>query len=242
MISLIIPLYNEMDNVGIYRERLFPVIEDISKRYSESFEYVFIDDGSVDKTLSRINEIKDQYLNVKVVPHDINRGMGAAIKTGIANSSGDLLICLDSDLTYRPEDIPILLDAYRETGCDCVSGSPYLKSGLLYDVSFIRLIPSKGVTILYRILLRKKITCMSAIFRLYRREVFDRFGIESNNYEINAEILSKMILNGMSIVEVPVVLHSREYGESKLNARKEIINNLKLLAKIFRTKYLGMKW
>jgi len=243
MISIVIPFYNEEDNIDMYEERLFPVVDEISKRYNEEFNYIFIDDGSVDNTLVKLNEIAESNSSVKVIPHVKNKGLGAALKTGTDAADGDFVVLLDSDLTYRPKDITILFDAMKQcSDCDCISGSPYMKGDLTKDVSFIRLLPSKIVNLLYRLILGEKISCFSGMFRLYRRDVFDRISIESTDYQVCAEILAKMILAGMKIVEVPVELHTREFGESKLDVKKETINNIKLLYRIFCVKYFNKSW
>ena len=79
---------------------------------------------------------------------------------------------------------------------------------------------SKSVNFLYRILLGSQITCVSPVFRLYRRDVLETLNITSNNFEINAEIISKLIINGKTVMEVPVPLLKRKFGESKINIRK----------------------
>jgi len=242
MISLIIPLFNEEENLKLYPEELFPVVNNISKKYNIKFEYVFIDDGSSDNTLREIKNLTQDLKFYKIIHHDKNQGMGAAIKTGIKNSSGDCIICMDADLTFRPENIENLLIEFFKTNADCVSGSPYLEKDDLVDVDSYRLFLSKSINLLYRILLRKKITSISPIFRLYKMSALKDLNIVSNNFEINAEILSKLIINGKTIVEVPVPLYKRRYGYSKINVKKEIINNLKLIAKIIKVKYFRTAW
>ena len=232
MISIVIPLFNEQDNVLQYDTLLFPYIDDIAERYGESVEYVLVDDGSADDTLQHLNELKNARNNIHVYAHEVNRGMGAAIKTGIRESRGDLIITMDSDLTYRPEEVEKLLQCYRETKADCVYGSPYGKGGVVQGVSKVRLIPSLGVTMLYQIVLFQRVSCMSAIIRLYRSESVRKIKVESDGFDSLAEMLAKMIFSGMVVKEVPVTLYSRTRGESKLNMRKEFVSNIRLLCKL----------
>ncbi len=236
MISIVIPLFNEQDNVLQYDTLLFPHIDDIAERYGESVEYVLVDDGSADDTLQHLNELRNARNNIHVYAHEVNRGMGAAIKTGIRESRGDLIITLDSDLTYRPEEVEKLLTCYRETKADCVYGSPYGKGGKVQGVSKVRLIPSIGVTLLYQIVLWKRVSCLSAIIRLYRSESIRKISIESGGFDINAEILAKMVFSGMLVREVSVTLYSRSLGESKLNVRKEFVANIRLLIKLIKIR------
>jgi len=243
MISIIMPLYNEEENVLLYEEKLIPVAESIIRQYGENCEFVFVDDGSRDNTLQYLKNLEIKKGNITVIPHGINRGVGAALKTGFAGSKGNLIITMDSDLTYKPEDIEKLLMAYKETDADCISASPYRRRDQANEISSpVRLFVSKAVNFLYRILLKNDITCVSAIFRLYKKNVLDQLTLESNNFEIDAEILSKLILNGKSVKEIGVKLYEREYGESKLNIKKEIKNNLKILSKIFKARFFKKTW
>lgn len=247
MISIIVPCYNEEENVLLYPERLIPVAESAIRNYGEDCEFVLVDDGSRDRTLERLDALAlalgEGGHRITVVPHGVNRGMGAAIRTGLAHAKGDLVITMDSDLTYRPEDIARLLAAYREKEADCISASPYRGEGLADEVSSpFRLLVSRGVNLLYRILLGNDITCVSGIFRLYRKEALDGLTLTSNNFEIDAEIISKLILGGRSVREIGVRLHRREFGESKLDVKKEVRNNLRILGRIFRVRFLGGRW
>jgi len=242
MISIIIPLFNEQDNVVQYPADLFPIIEKIAEQCHETFEYVMVDDGSRDDTFSQLRSVAAGRQDVTVLRHEVNSGMGTAIKTGIAHARGDLIITMDSDLTFRPADVQKLIAAYRKTGADCVSGSPYLEPGLMEEVTPFRLFLSRSVNFLYRLLLRGTISCVSPIFRLYRRKIFDEITITSKNFEINAEIIAKLLIAGRTVVEVPVQLKKRRHGSSKINISKEAKNYLWLLYKIFRTKYLRQEW
>lgn len=242
MISIIIPLFNERENVIHYATDLFPVIDDIGKNSRTSFEFIFVDDGSRDDTVERLAEVTGARTDVKILRHGGNRGMGDAIKTGIAGSRGDLIVTMDADLTFRPADVAKLIEKYQITRADCISGSPYLGKGLLEDVTPFRQLTSRSVNLLYRFLLGGDITCVSPIFRLYRRSALEGLNMTSSNFEINAEIISKLLISGRRVVEVPVPLFTRRYGTSKINLRKEIRNYLVLFFRIFRTKYLRREW
>jgi len=242
MISVIIPIYNEEEMLRQYDTVFYPIIDRLTEQFHEEFEIILVDDDSKDTSWDTISKLAGRWLNTKGVKHENNRGMGGAIKTGIATSHGNLLVFLDADLTFRPEDIGVLLAEYRKNPADCISGSPYLQPGLMTDVRRYRMILSRVVNILYRILLGRHVTSISPIFRLYKREVFDSMRISSENFEINAEILSKMIFLNMKIIEVPVALHERKFGESKAELTKSVKNHITVLYKIFCVKYLGREW
>ena len=242
MISIIVPLYNEEDNVVHYPADLFLVIDRIGRTMEEKIEYIFVDDGSRDNTVKKIKEVTSGRNDVQILLHEKNKGMGSAIRTGLTESRGNLVVTLDADLTFRPVDVEKLIARYRETGADCISGSPYLEKGLMEEVTPFRLFMSKSVNFLYRLLLGGGITCVSPVFRLYQRSVLDSIEITSRNFEINAEIISKLLISGRKVAEVPVPLLKRKYGESKINIKKEIRNNILLLYRIFMTKYLHRNW
>lgn len=242
MISIIIPLFNERDNVLQYPADLFPVIEKIAGECHETFEYVMVDDGSRDDTFLQLESVAAGRQDVIVLRHTANSGMGTAIMTGIARAHGSLVITMDSDLTFRPQDVQKLVAAYRKTGADCVSGSPYLEPGLMEEVSPFRLFLSRSINFLYRLLLRGNISCVSPIFRLYKKEIFSQITVTSRNFEINAEIIAKLLIAKKKVVEVPVPLRRRRHGSSKINIRKEATNYLVLLYRIFTVKYLHREW
>jgi len=234
MISIIIPIHNEEEMVAKYEEVLYPFIP-------ENSEVILVDDGSTDNSWSLIKGLASRK-DTHGVYLKKNRGMGGALKCGIRASHGDLIIFLDADLTFRPTDIAVLVTEYNRNPVNCVSGSPYMRPGLLDEVHLHRLFLSKGVKVLYQILLSDKITSVSPVFRAYERQVFDKLEIKSDGFEINSEIVSKMILAGMTVTEVPITLHCRTYGKSKGNIPRSIRNHLVILWKIVLYKYLGKEW
>ncbi|HQN91853.1 MAG TPA: glycosyltransferase, partial [Methanoculleus sp.] len=83
-VSIVVPLYNEEDNVDNYELELFPIVNEVAERYRISIDFIFVDDGSKDRTLEKISSIAAKRQNVVVLHHQKNRGMGAALKTGFA--------------------------------------------------------------------------------------------------------------------------------------------------------------
>ena len=235
-LSVIIPCFNEEDNVKRFDKELMPVLESLKV----PFEVVLVDDGSRDGTLKEARLLAKRDKRFKVVVHPQNLGLGAGLKTGIANASGELAVALDSDLTFHPKEIPRLLERFNAGDVDCVIGSHFKSGGKLEKVPFYRVFLSKGVNILYCILLGRKISTVSAIFRLYRTEQLKELDLRSNKFDICAEILFKLIKNKRRIAEVPVTLTTRIHGVSKLNNFQEAKNHLKLLFRILLWR-LGIK-
>ena len=242
MISIIIPIHNEEDMLSKYSTRFYPAVDYFNRQFPEAVEVILIDDGSTDASWGLIKYFSESRSDTIGVYHKTNYGMGAALKSGIRASSGELLVFLDADLTFLPGDIERLVAEYYRHPVNCVSGSPYLHPGLLDEVKLYRLFLSTCVNFLYRLLLRKDITSISPIFRLYERTVFDKISPISDDFEINAEILVKMIFMDMTITEVPVALHLRTLGKSKASIPKSIRNHLGILWKIINVKYFGKEW
>lgn len=243
MISIIIPLYNEEDNIPRYEVELIGVVKSIAKDFSEDVEFIFVDDGSTDDTVSLLHNVYVMNNNAIIKLHEVNKGMGMAVRTGIYHARGNIIITMDADLTFRPEDVRLLLMAYYMTGADCVSGSPYIKPAFVEGITPFRWLMSKGANIACKIvLLNNNISCVSPIFRLYKARVIRDMDLISENFEINAEIMAKLLISGKKVVEVPTVLLKRTHGVSKINVKKEIKNYLILFYRIFKMKYLGMGW
>jgi glycosyltransferase involved in cell wall biosynthesis len=149
-----------------------------------------------------------------------------ALRTGIANAQGDALLTLDADLTFHPGEAQKLIAAYRD-GVDCVAGSPLL--GEMEHVPLVRRFLSHGVNFLYRLVFGRRLTAASSVFRLYRVSRLRHLKLMSESFDINAEIVFKLIQEGAQIVEVPATLLVRTGGVSKISTWREIKNHVRLL-------------
>ena len=225
--SVVIPAFNEQENIKRIPKELLPVLNKMSVNY----EVIIVDDGSRDDTAKEAQKIIRKHRNVRMVSHKKNMGLAEATRTGIKHMKGGVAVFLDSDFTFHPREIPKLYAKYKETGCDCVVGAHFSSKGST-DVVFYRMILSKGVNTLYSTLLGQKISTISSIFRLYKTSELKKLKLKSNGFDICAEILVKMLQKKKRIEEVPVKLTTRIYGESKLNNRKEFINHIKMLSKV----------
>jgi dolichol-phosphate mannosyltransferase len=225
-LTVVIPCYNEEDNVRRFAIELFdPIL-----RLVPNSEFLFIDDGSTDDTAARITDLCRTRKEGKLIRHPKNLGLGMAVRTGIEAASGDAVLTLDADLTFHPGEFQKLLNAYSD-GVDAVLGSPYL--GAMEHVPLVRRLLSHGVNLAYRILLGRKITSTSSLFRLYRASAIKTLTLENRSFDINAEIVFKLIQSGANLVEVPVTLLTRTSGVSKISTAREIRNHLTLLVRVF---------
>ena len=229
--SIVIPAYNEEDSIKNYDALLIPNLEGY-----KNFEVIIVDDGSKDKTLDEANKLKNKYKFVKVVSYGKNGGMGYAIKEGIRNAAKDFIIVLDSDLTFHPKYIKDLLEAQERSNADCVIGSHLMDKEGVLDVPFIRLVLHKLVNYFYYLLFDRRVHTISSVFRLYRSKEVKEMEIESNGFNINAEILFKLIQKKKKVIEIPAKLTKRKFGVSKINLYKEAKNHMILILKILKWK------
>lgn len=232
MLSIIIPCYNEEENLSIYNKELFPELNKLKTKY----EVILVNDGSKDNTLKEINKLKRKYKNIQIVSYEKNGGLGYAIRQGIKEAKGELTVTLDSDLTFHPNLIPRLIERYKQGNVDCVIGSPTLK-GYDKSIPFYRIFLSKGCNMMYWAILGKKITAVSPIFRLYNTKKLQSLKLTTTKFDINSEILFKLLKNRCKVAEIPAKLTVRKFGVSKLNSKKEIINHLKLMARMIIWKF-----
>jgi dolichol-phosphate mannosyltransferase len=226
-LSVVVPCYNEIDNVEKLRDELVPVMLELSK--TRSVELVFVDDGSTDGTFPALKEaLGDQFPQIAIKYEDNhgNWGLGKALRTGFNAASGDVIVTTDSDGTYAFDTIPTLLE-YLTPEVDVVTASPYHPMGEVVGVAGYRLLLSKGSSLIYRILVDWHVYTYTALFRAYRRSVIENVNYVSNSFLGGTEMLVKTILCGYKVVDYPAVLHSRAHGVSKAKLMRTIMAHLR---------------
>lgn len=226
MLSALVPCLNEADSIAALEAALFPALDALG----EPYEALFVDDGSTDGTLAGLQALCARRPNARVLRHPQNLGIGASLKTGLAAAAGDSLVFLDADLTFAPSLISRLLESRRETGADCVSGSPFL--GGMPGVPWGRRLPSLMLNAFYRGLFEMRLTSYTPMFRLYRLADLRALKIESDGFEVSVELLVKLLRTDKKVVEVPAPLTTRVSGVSKLRRWRELVAHLLLTARL----------
>jgi dolichol-phosphate mannosyltransferase len=234
-LSVVVPCYNEEDNIAKLRIEFFPVITKLIGSHLpdgnqiEAIEVVFVDDGSKDSTYQALTDAFTHYahpaISVKFEKHDRNRGLGAALKTGFKASSGGIIITTDSDGTYHFSTIPAMLE-HLTKDVAIVTASPYHPRGEVVGVPGYRVFLSRGSSLLYRLLLSWRIHTYTALFRAYRREVVDQIPFAANDFLGQTELMVKAMLKGYKVDEFPAALHRRMFGVSKAKLLKTIKSHL----------------
>ena len=209
MISLVIPVYNEEENLHILMERIRPVMQGMSRPH----EIIFIDDGSRDSSLSILKGFASEP-EVKVVELVRNYGQHAAILAGFSVVTGDIIITLDADLQNPPEEIPKLVKE-MEAGSYDVVGT--IRKGR--KDSMFRIIPSKIINIIARRITKVRMTDWGCMLRAYRRPVVDRM-IACHEHATFIPALATFF--GKRVTEIEVAHDERAGGTSNYPLRKLI--------------------
>ena len=230
--DILIPAYNESENLRRIESEL---ITELNKN-SIAYQIFLINDGSSDDTLIIAEEMAAINKNIKILNHDKNKGLGAALRTGYAKCTNEWVITIDADLSYSPDQIINLVHKVSDD-VDAIFGSPYMKGGKVEGVSGIRIFPSKVVNILYSLFMKKRLSCWTGIFRMVRLKSIQEIEITNDGFDSVAEIAVKLSKNKSKIVEIPATLGLRIYGESKLSLVRETVGHLKQLNRILLKRF-----
>jgi glycosyltransferase involved in cell wall biosynthesis len=202
-ISIVVPFYNEEDNIEELYEKLTHVLNDLDV----SYELIFIDDGSTDKTHDILMGLFDSDKTVKVIILRKNFGQTAALQAGFDHAKGEVIITMDGDLQHDPEDIPKLL-APLEEGFDIVSGWRKERK----DHFLLRRFPSWVANRIMRLLSGVKIHDFGTTFKAYKRNVLEGLRLYGELHRFIPALISR---TGVKITEVPIKNVVRQKGKSK---------------------------
>lgn len=222
-VSIVIPAYNESENLADAVERIAAVFADRPERW----EVILVDDGSTDDTREVIARLASADPRIVPAGYDRNAGRGRALRVGFGRARGKIIVSIDADLSYDPRYILSLLDAlYADPTADLVLGSPYMPGGGTEGVDPRRLFVSRLGNKILQGAISSEIHTFTGIFRAYRREVLDALELESDGKEIHLEILSRALGAGYHVKEVPAVLTSRRKGRSKFRLGGTVLSHL----------------
>ncbi|HWQ32492.1 MAG TPA: glycosyltransferase [Blastocatellia bacterium] len=228
-VTIVIPCFNEELILPYLDNTLRSVTEKLGRQHLLSF--IFVDDCSTDGTWEALNRFFGARPNFRLLRHSRNRGVAAAIMTGIEHAETEIVCSMDCDCTYDPHElqhmIPLLTDEV-----DLVTASPYHALGQVRNVPPWRLTLSKGASFLYRLVLNQKLATYTSCFRVYRRSALARLKLAEGGFLGVAEMLGRLDLRGSKIVEYPTTLEVRLFGRSKMKLLRTILGHLKLLARL----------
>jgi len=220
-VSIIIPTYNEEENIG----KVLQEIEQV-RLFLPLTELIVVDDGSVDKTVDKVR----RFPSVKYVRHEKNRGKGAALRAGVKIATGNIFVIQDADLEYPPSNIPKLLEPILNNRADVVYGSRF--KGRHDGMSFLHFVGNKILSLTARLLYRAPITDVMTGHKCFRKEVIESIDLTEGGFSIEVEITTKILKSGWRFVEVPITYSRRVYGLAKIRYRDGLSSMLKLLQEL----------
>lgn len=225
-LSVIMPVYNEVETVAQIAERVLSTAHDL--------ELIIVNDGSTDGTEAVLTELANREPRVRVLHHDRNRGKGAALRTGFSVASGDIIIIQDADLEYHPRDYDSLLEPILNDGADVVFGSRFL-GGPHRVIYFWHAVGNRFLTFLSNMLNNLNLTDMETCYKVFRREVLQRIRLRANRFTFEPEFTAKVARAKCVIYEVPISYRGRTYAEGKKISWKD---GLTALGAIVRYRFL----
>ena len=205
-LSIVIPVYNEEKTVKI-------IIDKVRKADIASVkkEIVVVDDGSSDRTA----EILSREQGIKLLKHGKNKGKGAAIRTGIKNATGDIIIIQDADLEYDPNDYMKLISPIMKGEASVVYGSRNLNSKNKMHSKRSFYIGGIILTMITNLLYNTKLTDESTCYKVFKRGIIKSINLECDRFEFCPEVTAKVAKKGIKILEVPITYTPRHFDEGK---------------------------
>jgi glycosyltransferase involved in cell wall biosynthesis len=206
-VSIVIPCYNERDTIE-------KVIETVRNAPLENSEIIVVDDCSKDGTQALLQEKVSQRVD-RIIYHPVNRGKGAALRSGFAAATGDIILVQDADLEYSPEDYSALLEPLVAGKADAVIGSRFMGGRPHRVLFFWHMIGNKFLTLLSNMLTNINLTDMETGYKAFKAPLIKSIQIEEDRFGVEPEIIAKLARMGCRIYEVGISYSGRTYAEGK---------------------------
>ena len=223
-LSVIVPVYNEAQNIEALVEKV--VASPVDK------EIILVDDASTDGTVDIVrNKILPKHGNIRFFRHDKNKGKGSAIRTGLPQAVGEVVIIQDADLEYDPQDYVQILRKFRDPKISVVYGTRFWKVnrhlfiwhwfcnrflGAHYEIRYLHhFLGIQTLNFLANVLYSANISDEATCYKAFRREVLGKFNLKCRGFEFCPEFTAKVRKAGYSITEVPVSYHPRSHAQGK---------------------------
>ncbi len=203
-ISILIPVYNEKNSLLELLRRVEAVDFQLEK------EIILIDDCSTDGTRELYKD-----LPYKILYHTRNKGKGAALRTGLREATGDIIIIQDADLEYNPVDYKPLVELIRTNCADVVYGSRLADTRNTGNFLLLSFLGNTILSMLTRLLYGVYMTDMETCYKAFRADVIKNIEIESDRFDFEPEITAKVLKRGVRYMETPISYHARSVAEGK---------------------------
>ncbi len=233
-VTLVIPCYNEESSLPY----LYRTMQHLRHALATKWELkvLFVDDCSRDNTYEVLQCLFGDDPDIQIVRHETNKGVSAAIMTGINAAKTEVVASMDCDCSYDPLELQHMLPLMTHNVA-MVTASPYHRDGSVSNVPRWRLALSHTLSMMYRRLLKQKLYTWTSCFRIYRKRQIVDLPLEENGFLGTAEMAAQLSLHGRTIVEHPATLEVRLFGFSKMKTVRTIFSHLRLLAKVVAEKH-----
>ncbi|GAB4277295.1 MAG: glycosyltransferase family 2 protein [Opitutales bacterium] len=206
-LSIIIPVLNEERTLEVLLDKVHAVP-------LEDKEIIVVDDGSTDATHTLLKGKLASKVD-RVVYHDRNRGKGAALRTGMHEARGDIILIQDADLEYDPQEYPRLIAPIEDGYADVVYGSRFMGMGPHRAVYFWHWLGNKALTMISNLFTNINLSDMETCYKVFRREALEGIVIEEDRFGFEPEITAKLAKKKCRIYEVGIAYYGRTYSEGK---------------------------
>jgi len=206
-LGVVIPVYNE-------EKTLHLIVEKVLAR-PEVAELVIVNDCSSDGTWQTMQDLAKTDDRIRIFTHEVNKGKGAALRTGFEQVKSDIVIIQDADLEYDPDEYPKLLTPIISGKADVVYGSRFLGSGMHRVLYYWHSIGNQFLTLMSNMFTNLNLTDMETCYKVFRREILRQITIEENRFGFEPEITAKIAKMRISVYEVSISYYGRTYEEGK---------------------------
>jgi len=211
-ISILIPCYNEVNTI---KEIIKKVNYNLQLYGFNDYEILVVDDYSNDGTSEILKQISLEK-NIKIFSHSQNLGKGAAVHTGIENTTGDILIIQDADLEYDPSDYDKLLRPFFEADADIVYGSRFIGGGKYVRIHFFwHYLANKIITFVCNMFTNLNLTDVETGYKVFKTSCLKNLKLKEKSFSFEPEITIKLAKKKFKFFEVPISYNGRSYNEGK---------------------------
>ena len=205
-VSIVIPCYNEKATIK-------KIVEAVCAAPIQNKEIIVVDDGSRDGTETVLNEISNTI--DQVIHHPANRGKGAALRSGFAAATGDIILVQDADLEYSPDDYPALLEPLLSGKADAVLGSRFMGGRPHRVLFFWHMVGNRFLTLLSNMFTNLNLTDVQTGYKAFTASTIKPLRIEEDRFGVESELVAKIAKQRCRIFEVGISYYGRTYGEGK---------------------------